>query len=45
VSVAGVAAWAAGASAFYASGSIGGTLPALAASILVYRALLYTRRP
>jgi purine-cytosine permease-like protein len=44
VSVAGVGAWAAGAAAFYASGSIGGTLPALAVSILVYRALLYTRR-
>ena len=37
-------AWAAGAAAFYASGSIGGTLPALAVSVLVYRALLYTRR-
>jgi len=45
VSVAGVVAWAAGAAAFYASGSLGGTLPALAVSILVYRALLYTRRP
>jgi purine-cytosine permease-like protein len=44
VSVAGVVAWAAGAAAFYASGSIGGTLPALAVSVLVYRALLYTRR-
>ncbi|HEX3644681.1 MAG TPA: cytosine permease [Vicinamibacterales bacterium] len=44
VSVAGMAAWAAGAAAFFAAGSIGGTLPALAASVLVYRALLYTRR-
>jgi NCS1 family nucleobase:cation symporter-1 len=42
-SVAGVAAWAAGAAAFFAAGSIGGTLPALAVSVLVYRALLYTR--
>jgi nucleobase:cation symporter-1, NCS1 family len=39
VSIAGVVAWAAGAAAFYASGSGGGTLPALAVSILVYRAL------
>ena len=45
VSIAGVAAWAAGAAAFFAAGSIGGTLPALAVSVLVYRALLYTRRP
>jgi purine-cytosine permease-like protein len=45
VSVAGVTAWAAGAAAFFAAGSIGGTLPALAVSVLVYRALLYTRRP
>ena len=44
VSVAGVTAWAAGAAAFFAAGSIGGTLPALAVSVLVYRALLYTRR-
>ena len=44
VSVAGVAAWAAGAAAFFAAGSIGGTLPALAVSVLVYRALLYTAR-
>jgi hypothetical protein len=43
VSVAGVAAWAAGAAAFFAAGSIGGTLPALAVSVLVYRALRYTR--
>ena len=45
VSVAGVVAWAAGAGAFFAAGSIGGTLPALAVSILAYRALRYTRRP
>ena len=44
VSIAGVTAWAAGAAAFFAAGSIGGTLPALAVSMLVYRALLYTRR-
>jgi purine-cytosine permease-like protein len=44
VSIAGMAAWAAGATAFFAAGSIGGTLPALAVSVLVYRALLYTRR-
>ena len=44
VSVAGVSAWAAGAAAFFAAGSIGGTLPALAVSVLVYRALLYTAR-
>ncbi len=44
VSVAGLGAWAAGGAAFYAAGSIGGTLPALAVSMLVYRALLYTRR-
>ena len=45
VSTAGVIAWAAGAAAFFAAGSIGGTLPALAVSVLVYRTLLYTRRP
>jgi purine-cytosine permease-like protein len=45
VSIAGVVAWAAGAAAFFATGTIGGTLPALAVSVLVYRALLYTRRP
>jgi hypothetical protein len=39
VSIAGVTAWAAGAAAFFAAGSIGGTLPALAVSILAYRAL------
>jgi purine-cytosine permease-like protein len=42
VSIAGVTAWAAGAAAFFAAGSIGGTLPALAVSVLVYRALLQT---
>jgi nucleobase:cation symporter-1, NCS1 family len=35
-SVAGLAAWAAGAAAFYAAGSIGGTLPAIAVSIVTY---------
>jgi purine-cytosine permease-like protein len=40
VSIAGTVAWAAGAAAYFASGSIGGTLPALAVSVLVYRALL-----
>ena len=40
VSIAGVVAWAAGAAAFFASGSIGGTLPALAVSVLAYRILL-----
>ena len=45
VSIAGMIAWAAGAAVYFAAGSIGGTLPALAVSVLVYRALLYTRRP
>jgi hypothetical protein len=36
VNAAGVAAWAAGAVAFFAAGSIGGTLPALAVSVIVY---------
>ncbi len=45
VSIAGVVGWAAGAAAFFAAGSIGGTLPALAVSVLVYRAIRYTRRP
>jgi nucleobase:cation symporter-1, NCS1 family len=44
VKIAGVTAWAAGAAAFFAAGSIGGTLPALAVSVGVYCALLYTRR-
>ena len=43
VSIAGLVAWAAGAAAFFLSGSIGGTLPALAVSVLVYQALRYTR--
>jgi NCS1 family nucleobase:cation symporter-1 len=42
VSIAGVIAWAAGAAAFFAAGSIGGTIPALAVSILVYRMVLRT---
>ena len=39
VSTAGIAAWAAGATVFFAAGKwtgVGGTLPALATSILVY---------
>ena len=40
VSAAGVMAWAAGAAAFFAAGSIGGTLPSLVVSVLVYRVLL-----
>jgi cytosine permease len=36
VSKAGVAAWAAGAIVFFAAGSIGGTIPSLAVSMLVY---------
>ena len=43
-SLAGVVAWGAGAAAYFGAGSIGGTLPALAVSVLVYRALRYTRR-
>jgi NCS1 family nucleobase:cation symporter-1 len=39
VNVAGVGAWAAGAVAFFAAGSIGGTLPALIVSIVVYTGL------
>ncbi|HXT68900.1 MAG TPA: cytosine permease [Vicinamibacterales bacterium] len=42
-SIAGVAAWAAGAVAFYVSSDIGGTLPALAVAIAVYSALARTR--
>jgi len=38
-SVAGAAAWAVGATVFYMSTSIGGTLPSLAAAIAVYIAL------
>ena len=37
--VAGVGAWAAGAAAFFLAGSIGGTLPALVVSIIVYTCL------
>jgi purine-cytosine permease-like protein len=44
VLVPGIAAWAAGAVAFYAAGSIGGTLPALAVSVVVYLALNYAHR-
>jgi nucleobase:cation symporter-1, NCS1 family len=44
VLVPGVVAWAAGAIAFYAAGSIGGTVPALAVSVVVYLALNYARR-
>ncbi len=36
ISIAGLSGWAAGAAAFFAAGSIGGTLPALATSVLVY---------
>jgi nucleobase:cation symporter-1, NCS1 family len=43
VSIAGVAAWAAGAAVFFAAGSMGGTLPALAVSIAVYLIVRYTR--
>jgi purine-cytosine permease-like protein len=43
VSIAGLSAWAAGAAVFFAAGSVGGTLPALAVSIAVYLALHYTR--
>jgi cytosine permease len=44
VLVPGVVAWAAGAIAFYAAGSIGGTVPAMVVSVVVYLALNYTRR-
>ncbi len=40
----GIAAWAAGAIAFSAAGSIGGTLPALVVSVVVYLALNYAPR-
>ncbi len=43
VSAAGVLAWAAGAVAYVAAGSIGGTLPALVVSVAVYLTLRYTR--
>jgi purine-cytosine permease-like protein len=42
MSVAGMCAWAAGAAAFFAAGSRGGTIPALAVSIGVYVGLRYT---
>ena len=42
VSVPGVAAWGAGAAAYYAAGAVGGTLPAFAVSILVYLGLRRT---
>ncbi len=38
-SIAGVSAWVVGAAVFYAAGSIGATLPSLAASIFVYAAI------
>ena len=44
VSMPGIVAWACGVAAFFGARSHGGTLPALAVSIVVYRALLYTRR-
>jgi len=42
VSAAGMIAWAAGAAAFFAAGSIGGTLPALAVSVVLYSMLRRT---
>jgi len=39
VSIAGVAAWGVGAAAYFLAGPIGGTLPALASSIVVYLGL------
>lgn len=42
VSIAGIVAWSTGAAAFFGAGSRGGALPALAVSILVYRALAGT---
>jgi purine-cytosine permease-like protein len=39
VSIAGMTAWGAGALAFFAAGARGGTLPALAVSVVVYRGL------
>jgi purine-cytosine permease-like protein len=44
VLIPGLVAWAAGAIAFFAAGSVGGTIPALAVSVCVYMALRYTRR-
>ena len=43
VNVAGVAAWAAGTAAFFAAGRLGGTVPALAASVVVYVTLRRAR--
>jgi NCS1 family nucleobase:cation symporter-1 len=39
VSIAGMGAWAAGAVAYFAAGSVGGTIPALVTSVFVYLAL------
>src|SRR4029077_8263812 len=39
VSIAGVGAWAAGVAAFFAAGSVGGTIPALIVSVVVYLTL------
>ena len=44
-SIAGISAWVVGAAVFYAAGSIGATLPSLAASILVYAVLTRLREP
>ena len=44
-SVAGMAAWAAGAAAFYIAAPIGGTLPSLSTSVLAYLVLARTGRP
>ena len=44
VSIAGVGAWAAGAVAFFAARSVGGTIPSLAASVVVYLALRRLRK-
>lgn len=44
-SVAGLLAWAAGAAAFFATGSIGGTVPALTASMVVYLIARRLTRP
>jgi hypothetical protein len=45
VSVPGLLAWAAGAAAFFAAGSIGGSIPAFAASMLVYLIARRLTRP
>jgi hypothetical protein len=44
VLIPGLAAWVAGAIAFFAAGSVGGTIPALVVSVCVYLPMLYTRR-